>query len=484
MHMQWKEYVTAHRGDMKAASRAYRSAGRSTDLNDVSLLSSTPVARVVYPETISDVQRVVKESSIVCVRGTAHSMGGHTLWPHATCIDTARMTSVQVRRNDVVVGPGVSWHALLFALDAKGRTVTCMQSYADFSVGGSVSVNAHGPTTDVLVNSVKAFVIVLADGRRVTCSRSAHRDLFESAIGGYGLLGIIVSITLSTRPNTLLRQKSFADALPLSKLLAWYDAQRRDRKVCMYTVRAATTGKNAFSEAVAIAWEDTSVAAELGTHPLRHAGAIQQVMNTLQRATLSTSIGVWIAKKVMTTRGERDIDSAANTDLRMSMNQMRYQLCEYVTPHAHSPHTFLLFESFLARSTMLRFLADVRRTLAGVASDAFGPIFLLSMYIRFVEPDTTTRLAYAPDERVSFVFYFKVARDHASEYDSVCRHLVGATLRHGGCFYLPYRVCFTCEQLRSAYPHVSTFMHTKRRYDPRGKFASWFAKRVEQCALG
>ena len=81
------------------------------------------------------------------------------------------------------------------------------------------------------------------------------------------------------------------------------------------------------------------------------------------------------------------------------------------------------------------------------------------------------------------MFYFKVARDHASEYDSVCRHLVGATLRHGGCFYLPYRVCFTCEQLRCAYPHVSTFMHTKRKYDPRGKFASWFAKRVEQCAL-
>lgn len=481
--MHWKEYVRKHRGDLKAASRAYRSVSRGTQLNDVSLLSATSVARVVYPETISDIQRVVKESSAVCVRGTAHSMGGQTLWPDATCIDMVRMTSVKVRRHDVVVGAGLTWHALLFTLDAKGRTVTCMQSYADFSVGGSVSVNAHGPSADVLVNSVKAFVIVRADGRRVTCSRTAHRDLFESALGGYGLFGIIVSVTLLTRPNTLLRQKSFVDALPLSKLLAWYDTQRRDGKVCMYTVRVTTTGEDAFSKAAAIAWEDTSVYAELEAHPLRHVGAIQQVMNTMQRATLSTSIGVWIAKKVMTTHGERDIDSASNTNVRLSMNQLRYQLCEYVTPHAHSPHTFLLFESFLPRSAVRRFLADVRRILVNVTADAFGPIFLLSLYIRFVEPDTTTRLAYAPKERVSFVFYFKVALDHAVEYDAVCRQLVEITLHHKGCFYLPYRVCFTCDQLLSAYPRISSFIRTKRKYDPHGKFTNWFARRVEECAV-
>jgi FAD/FMN-containing dehydrogenase len=144
---------------------------------------------------------------------------------------------------------------------------------------------------------VKEFIIVLTDGRRVTCSRTAHRDLFVSAIGGYGLFGIIVSVTLLTRPNTLLRQKSFVDALPLSRLLVWYDTQRRDETVCMYTIRVTTTAKDAFFKADAIAWEDTSVDAELEAHPLRHAGAIQQVMNTLQRAALSTSIGVWIAKK-------------------------------------------------------------------------------------------------------------------------------------------------------------------------------------------
>jgi hypothetical protein len=183
----------------------------------------------------------------------------------------------------------------------------------------------------------------------------------------------------------------------------------------------------------------------------------------------------------MTTRGERDIDSATNTEVRLSMNQLRYQLCEYVTPRAHSPHTFLLFESFIPRFAVQRFLADVRRTLANVTSDAFKPIFLLSLYIRFVEPDTTTCLAYAPAERVSFVFYFKVARDHADEYDAVCRQLVGITLRHKGCFYLPYRVCFTCDQLRRAYPRISSFVRTRRKYDPHGKFTNSFARRVEDC---
>lgn len=479
--MRWGDYVRAHRGDLRAASRAYRSQ-QGIVLNDVSLLSATSVARVVHPETVADVQRAVQESSSVCVRGARHSMGGHTLWPDATCIDMGRMADVRVRQNGtVVVGAGIRWHALLLALNAHGRTVRCMQSYADFSVGGSVAVNAHGPSADVLVNSVRSMVVVTADGRAVECSRKKRPDLFASAIGGYGLLGIIVSVTLATRRNTLLRQKSFEGALPLSGLLQWFDAQRRGGRVCMYTVRVSTSGEHAFARAAAIAWADTGAPADAAAHPLNDAGPIQQALSTLQRATLSTSVGVWIAKKVMATRGERGIDSAARPDVRLSMNQLRYQLCEYVTPHEHSPHTFLLFESFLPRKAVERFLAAVQGALADVTADAFGRVFLLSLYIRFVEPDTTTRLAYAPGERVSFVFYFKVARDGVEAYDRTCRALVGVTLRHDGCFYLPYRVCYTCDQLRSAYPTVDAFWEAARKRDPDGKFRNWFASRVQDC---
>ena len=63
----------------------------------------------------------------------------------------------------------------------------------------------------------------------------------------------------------------------------------------------------------------------------------------------------------------------------------------------------------------------------------------------------------------------------------MCQQLVATTLRHKGCFYLPYRVCFAFEQLQSAYLQIAAFLRTKRMYDPRSKFMNWFARRVEDC---
>ena len=496
--MTWKRYVREYRGDLKAASRAYRSAKRNAPvlLNDVSLLSRTSVARLLYPASVKEVQDAVRGAAHVCVRGTAHSMGGHTLLTGATCLDMGAMNNILVRTRDVIVGAGVTWKDLLLALDAKGRTVMCMQSYADFSVGGSVAVNAHGPSNDVLVHSVDAFDMVLADGRLAVCTRRQNSDLFANALGGYGLLGVICSVTLTTIPNTLLRQASFVQSLPLRSLLAWQNKQSSGTppKKCMFTVRVDTTSRDqrkAFSHATAIAWQDTGVAATERLNA-QHAGSMQEMLQTffgeVQRATLSTSIGVWIAKKVMTKRGERSIDSGKDAAARISTNQMRYQLCKYVTPHQHSPHTFILFESFLPRNAhvVASFLTDVREKVVPnmhELANALDPVFLLSLYIRFVEPDTTTTLSYAHAPRVSFVFYFKVARDEESvaRYDAACARLVATTLAHGGSFYLPYRACFDCDQLRSSYPNVDAFAACKRARDPTSKFMNAFGETVMAC---
>jgi hypothetical protein len=38
------------------------------------------------------------------------------------------------------------------------------------------------------------------------------------------------------------------------------------------------------------------------------------------------------------------------------------------------------------------------------------------------------------------------------------------------CYYLPYRLHATREQLRAAYPRVDAFVAAKRRYDPQLRF--------------
>ena len=77
-----------------------------------------------------------------------------------------------------------------------------------FSVGGSISVNAHGITSDdSLQESIESFILVKWDGSEVICTRNGSGEsgeLFSLAIGGYGMFGVIVEVELKVVPNVHL----------------------------------------------------------------------------------------------------------------------------------------------------------------------------------------------------------------------------------------------------------------------------------------
>lgn len=74
-----------------------------------------------------------------------------------------------------------------------------------FSVGGSVSVNAHGIISDkTLADSVRSLEIVNGDMIIIRCDRSINKELFSLILGGYGLFGIITTVTIKIIPNVKL----------------------------------------------------------------------------------------------------------------------------------------------------------------------------------------------------------------------------------------------------------------------------------------
>ena len=57
-----------------------------------------------------------------------------------------------------------------------------------------------------LVGDVEAFDLVDAAGDLRRCSRTENRELFQLAIGGYGLFGVITSVTLRLTPRRKVRR--------------------------------------------------------------------------------------------------------------------------------------------------------------------------------------------------------------------------------------------------------------------------------------
>ena len=73
------------------------------------------------------------------------------------------------------------------------------QAGADLlSIGGGLSADIHGRLLGLkpFVGDIETFKLVSADGQGVTCSRLQNSDLFKLAIGGYGLFGVVSSVTL------------------------------------------------------------------------------------------------------------------------------------------------------------------------------------------------------------------------------------------------------------------------------------------------
>jgi len=189
---------------------------QGTVLNDASLLSPTPVVshvtlRDARVETLARLREAITYARSagrpLIASAARHSMGGQSMALNGTVVTLDQQwlepdTSARTYR----VGAGVRWSTVIAKLDAIGFSPAVMQSNNDFGVASTFSVNAHGWPVPFsgCGSTVRAVTMLLADGEEVRCSRTQNSELFNHAMGGYGLFGVISELELDMVPNALL----------------------------------------------------------------------------------------------------------------------------------------------------------------------------------------------------------------------------------------------------------------------------------------
>ena len=150
-------------------------------------------------------------SGSVSVGGGRFSMGGQIAAVDSLHLDMRAMKQVvsfDAPHRLIRVQAGMTWRDLQDAIDPHDLSVKIMQSYSNFTVGGSVSVNCHGRYVGrgPLVNSVHAVQLVTAAGEVLELTRSRERELFCAVFGGYGGLGVITEIELELEANARIQR--------------------------------------------------------------------------------------------------------------------------------------------------------------------------------------------------------------------------------------------------------------------------------------
>lgn len=434
------------------------SGGEGT-LNDASLLSETPIFKhVVVKEPPGEAMLAALRAELkaagadgrpVSIGAARHTMGGQAI-PRDGHAITFDAPSVEVEGDTYRVQAGTRWHQVIEALDPLGLSPKVMQSNSDFGVASTFSVGAHGWPMPFgpMGSTVRSVQMMLADGSLITASRTENAELFSAAMGGYGLIGLILAMEVEAVPNQLL-QPSF-QTMPAVDFSAAFSGVA-DGTVPMAYGRLNIDREGFFDEAMLVTYRPI----EGEIPPVAGSGFLSHASRAIFRAQLGNE---WVKRRrwgVETGIGARLAGASSRSSL---MNE------PVITLDDRDPtRTDILHEYFVAPDRFGDFLTAARAIIPGSYQE------LLNITLRWVERDPTAMLSYAPDgPRIASVLLFSQEMTARAEADMarMTREMIEAVLAIGGSYYLPYRPHATRNQFQRCYPKALAFAELKLQVDP------------------
>jgi decaprenylphospho-beta-D-ribofuranose 2-oxidase len=445
---------------------------------DVARLDPVRVDRVAVAHDVAELQAVIRDARArglkVSISGSHHSQGGHTYYPGGVALNMRRFNrvlAIDTARPSLTVESGATWDEVQRALAPRGLAVKVMQSSNIFTVGGTLSANAHGRDLDLMqvVEVVERFHLLLADGRVVEVSRTENPELFSLVIGGYGLYGVILDVTLRVTRDQLYEQR--AESMDYTAFPAAFRRLQADSDVVLLLARPSIDpDPDAFlREVVVVTWRRV--------HGRRYADfALTEEAHVLRDRFFFGLSRRFDWAKALRWRLQKRIELGAGAVRVMSRNNaMRPPLAplEFLQYHSRRD-TDIIQEYYVPVESFVPFMDRFRAILLR------GRLNVLSSTVRYVKPDATPALAYAPDKEVFAIIQMSnVGLSHEAQAHAaaVTRELVDAALAYGGTYYLTYQLYPTPAQLVRAYPNARHAFERKRFYDPTELFSSRFWER-------
>lgn len=430
-----------------------------TRVNDVTQLNPIKVFAVATPSCTAELKDALRKTTLpVSVGGGHFSMGGHTASPGSLHFDMRGMNRVLAFEPESMllrVQAGIRWCDIQRFIDPHGLAVKIMQTYANFTVGGTLAVNAHGRYMGLgpVVLSVRSIVLVLANGEACTASPEHNSGYFYAAIGGYGAIGIITEAELELVPNTRVERRDVT--MRTSAYTSWFDANVRGRKDAVF--HNADLYPPHYSRMRAVTWHETD------------SPATGERLQPQRSRYLSAQYLMWLVSETAIGKFAREHVLDPLLYLRKKVHWRNYEAgydTAELEPLARDKRTYALQEYFVPHDRVMDFVPKM------VAILARHNVNTVNISIRHALADPGTLLAWARGESFAFVMYHKQrTRDNAKERVGVwTRELIEAVLACGGTYYLPYQLHATSEQFHRAYPEAHALFALKRELDPHYRF--------------
>ena len=448
-------------------------------INDASHLNKTSVYGMVNITSVEDITKALQfardHGLKVTAAGQRHSMGGQSFVQDGLVLDMRGFHQLRLDKEHKIlnVQTGATWKQVQLFLDAQGLSVKAMQSINIFTVGGTLSVNAHGIAHNPgpIASTVCGFRIMLGSGEIKTASPAENPELFRSALGGYGLMGVILDVDLDVVDNEMYVWKT--KYLDYREFADFYQKNvEGNPKIGLAFGRLSMSPSTYLTESALHTYE--RIPESVPVQPLKPARFVwldRFVINFSKTGGLGRRLR-WALEKY----GEPRLHTCLTRNQAMSReegclvarNQEMYDSMDYLENRLRD--TDILQEYFIPQRRLPEFVDGLHRIVAANGAN------LINVTIRIVHQDTVTALPYAREDMFAYVLYFnqKFNDQESQILQKTTNDLIDLSLGLNGTYYLPYQLFYSPVQLRKAYPDFDRFLAAKKLYDPSGRFTNKF----------
>lgn len=457
-------------------------------VNDVHTgLNPTLVDRIVYPNSLDAIQETIRsarrEGKAICVAGARHAMGSQQFATRGVLIDTTalgRVLNFNPEEGTIEVEAGIQWPILIGYLlkaqeDQPKQWGIAQKQTADWlSIGGSLGSNVHGQGLKMkpFIQDVESFVLIDADGKEKRCSRHENNELFRLAIGGYGLFGIIYSVTLRLVPRQKVER--VAEVIGVEDLMEAYGKRIEDGFLYgTFLYNANPESDDFLRKGIFVCYRPVDTAKPVPDYQEQPSNEEWINLRYLAHADKGQYF-LKVSNHYLSTSGK--LSWSDTHQMGLYIKGYHHLLDQMLgTPKASDITT----EVYIPKEALTDFADEIREDFRKNRVDLiFGDIGI-------IQEDNESFLAYArkPWARASFNIHTVHSPDDIEHSRQVFRRLIDMAVRRGGGYYLTHHKFATAEQVKACFPQFREFLRLKKQYDPEGRFQSdWYRHHKEMFA--
>ncbi len=431
-------------------------------INDVTQINPIQVNKEIKPQSIEEIVEAIKTTiGPISIGGGRFSMGGQIGYENSLHIDMRKFNKIlqlDTVAKQVTVQPGIVWRDLQKVIDRHNLSVKIMQTYANFTVGGSVSVNCHGRYIGhgPIVSSVLELKLVTASGEVITANRNQNPEVFAAAVGGYGGIGVLVEVTLQLVDNVKVERQT--NLVQANDYNAFFNTTIRNDKDVIF--QNGDLYPPNFDLINSVAWRKTDKALT-DTVRVNPAGENYWLERQVMKFVASGSTGKWVRKNWI------DPLLYRSEKVLWRNREASYDVAE-LEPKSREESTYVLQEYFIPVNNINSFIPKMK-----AVYDRYD-VNVINVSLRHAYADKETYLSWAAEEVFAFVIYYKQGTD-AEARENVKKWTVAMTdaiLSENGRWYLPYQPHATIEQFKKGYAQSDKYFEVKNRLDSSHRFTN------------